>query len=107
MDAARVTSLFYYPVKSCRGIAVDSATLDRRGIVDDRRFMIVDEWGRFISQRSHPKLALVDVRLDEAEITFAAPGAKSIRIPTRRTGATRTVVVWQDQCEAIDQGQEV
>jgi uncharacterized protein YcbX len=51
METVRVTSLFYYPVKSCRGIALDTATLDRRGIVDDRRFMIVDEWGRFVTQR--------------------------------------------------------
>lgn len=106
MDPVRVTSLFYYPVKSCRGIAVDAATLDRRGIVDDRRFMIVDEWGRFVSQRSHPRLALVDVRIDGDQLLFAAPGTNSVAIPIVRAGATRTVVVWADQCEAIDQGSE-
>jgi uncharacterized protein len=104
--AARVTSLYYYPVKSCRGIAIDVATLDRRGIVDDRRFMIVDEWGRFISQRSHPRLALVEVRVDQDTLTFSAPGAGPCSVPIVRTGATRTVVIWQDECEAIDQGQD-
>jgi len=105
-NAARVTSLFYYPVKSCRGIAIDVATLDRRGIVDDRRFMIVDEWGRFVSQRSHPRLSLVDVSVDTDHLTFNAPGAGTQRIPIIRTGSTRTVVVWRDECEAIDQGHE-
>jgi uncharacterized protein YcbX len=104
MDTVRVASLFYYPVKSCRGIAVEAATLDRRGIVGDRRFMIVDEWGRFISQRSHPQLALVDVRIDDGQLRFAAPGADSVTIPIVRTGMPRSVVVWQDECDAIDQG---
>jgi uncharacterized protein YcbX len=108
MDTAapRITSLFYYPVKSCRGIALDAATLDRRGIVDDRRLMIIDEWGRFVSQRSHPRLALVDVRLDQDNLTLGAPGLQALSIPVVRSGATRTVVVWQDECEAVDQGQE-
>jgi uncharacterized protein len=103
---ARVTSLYYYPVKSCRGIAIDVATLDRRGIADDRRFMIVDEWGRFISQRSHPRLALVEVRLDEDALTFSAPGTEPCSVPILRGGSTRTVVIWQDECEAVDQGQD-
>ena len=103
---ARVSSLFYYPVKSCRGIAVDVATLDRRGIVDDRRFMIVDEWGRFVSQRSHPRLALVDVGIDTDHLTFSAPSAGTLRVPIVRTGGTRTVVIWRDECEAVEQGQD-
>src|SRR3954468_9174869 len=106
MDTVHVTSLFYYPVKSCRGIAVDSAALDRRGIVGDRRFMIVDEWARFVSQRSHPKLALGDVRLSDAEITLSAAGAGSVATPILRSGATRSVVVWQDECDAIDQSSD-
>jgi uncharacterized protein len=106
MDTVRVTSLFHYPVKSCRGIALEAATLDRRGVVDDRRFMIVDEWGRFISQRSHPRLALVEVGLGDDHLTLTAPGAGGVTIPIARSGTTRTVVVWQDECDAIDQGRE-
>lgn len=102
----RVTGLFYYPIKSCRGISVDAATLDRRGIVDDRRLMIVDEWGRFISQRSHPRLALVQARLDQETLMLTAPGVSSVTTPVARTGMTRTVTVWQDECEAIDQSRD-
>ncbi|MGH9885243.1 MAG: MOSC domain-containing protein [bacterium] len=98
--------MFFYPVKSCRGISLDAASLDRRGIVDDRRLMIVDDWARFISQRSHPRLALVAPRLHDGCVTLAAPGMPPLSVPVVRQGATRTVVVWNDECEAVDQGRE-
>lgn len=103
---AHVTGLFYYPVKSCGGIALDAATLDRRGIVNDRLMMIVDSEGRFISQRSHPKLALIEPRLDANMLTLSAPGVSPITIPVIVSGATRDVVVWRDECAAVDQGAE-
>ena len=101
--AAHVTGLYYYPVKSCRGVSLDAATLDRRGIVDDRRMMVVDDWGRFVTQRSHPRLALVDARLENDRLTLSAPDMSPLTIAVMRTGATRDVVIWQDQCEAVEQ----
>jgi uncharacterized protein len=50
--APRVTHLNAYPVKSCRGVALGTATLDRWGIRHDRNWMVVDEAGTFISQRT-------------------------------------------------------
>jgi len=51
-----IHSLHIYPVKSLAGHAVQSAELAQRGFVNDRRWMLVDETGRFISQRTHPAL---------------------------------------------------
>src|SRR5262245_56176435 len=101
--AAHVTGLFYYPVKSCRGVSLDVATLDKRGIVDDRRLMVVDDWGRFVTQWSHPQLALVEARLENDRLTLSAPGMSPLAIDVVRAGGTRTVVSWQDQCEAVEQ----
>jgi uncharacterized protein YcbX len=102
----RVTGLFYYPVKSCRGIAVDAVTLDRRGIVDDRRLMIVDEWGRFVSQRSHRLLALVEARLDGDSLSLSAPNMSPLTISVAKQGSTKTVTIWYDECESVDQGRD-
>ncbi|MEL7219840.1 MAG: MOSC N-terminal beta barrel domain-containing protein [Bacteroidota bacterium] len=51
-----IHSLHIYPVKSLAGHSVQTAELAQRGFVNDRRWMLVDENGRFISQRTHPIL---------------------------------------------------
>ena len=58
-----VTHLNVYPVKSCRGIPLGTATLDRWGIQHDRNWMVVDADGLFVSQRTQPRLALVEPAL--------------------------------------------
>lgn len=101
-----VSALFLYPIKSCAGTSVPSATLDRRGFVGDRRFMVVDDGGRFVSQRTLPRIALVDPRIADGTITLAARGAPTITVPVVEEGPRRTVTVWRDACGAIDQGNE-
>ncbi|MBW2464555.1 MAG: MOSC domain-containing protein [Deltaproteobacteria bacterium] len=61
----RITELYLYPVKSCRGISVSSVHVGRRGPTGDRRFMVVDDAGEFITQRQEPRLALVDATFAE------------------------------------------
>lgn len=61
---AVVHGLFYYPVKGCRAIKLDSvATLCETGILYDRRWMIIDKDRVFISQRRMRQLALLDVEV--------------------------------------------
>ena len=54
-----IASLFVYPVKSCRGIALLQARLTPRGLQYDREWMVVSRDGRFLTQREAPRLALV------------------------------------------------
>ncbi len=65
MARAAIAGLFVYPVKGCRGVAVNAATATVRGLVAgtlaDREWMIVDANGRFVTQREHPRLAMVVV----------------------------------------------
>lgn len=51
-----VRSLHIYPVKSLRGIDVKSAMAGERGLSGDRRWMLVDKDGRFVTQRKHTQL---------------------------------------------------
>jgi len=103
-----VSGLYFYPVKSCRGIALRSAEVTRRGFAFDRRWMIVDERGTFITQRDVTELCLVDAALDDGAgapapspaaartIRLGAPGHGSVRVPlTYEDGEERAVRVWQ------------
>ena len=58
-----VTDLYIYPIKSCAGIRVDSADLWETGLYLDRLWMVVDDEGHFVSQRTMPALARVATAL--------------------------------------------
>jgi uncharacterized protein YcbX len=102
--AITVTELYRYPIKSCRGEALAKATLDSRGIVGDRQFMVVDEDGLFLTQREVARLCQLDPLVHEGGLTLRAPDTPSLTIPVRRAGSDCTVTIWDDRCRATDQG---
>jgi hypothetical protein len=99
----RVRSLYVYPVKSLRGIGVEELRVERRGPRHDRRWLLVDETGRFITQREEPRLALVDVAIDETggRLVVNAPELPSLVVSFEPRGARREVVIWNDTVTAV------
>lgn len=59
-----IQDLYLYPIKSLGGISVQEAQVEERGFTHDRRWMLVDEQGDFVSQRLYPELALFGVSLE-------------------------------------------
>jgi uncharacterized protein YcbX len=113
MPSATLAALTVYPVKACRGIALDTATAAIRGLVaaregfavGDREWMIVDCDGRFITQRDHPRLALIETRVTGGNVMLATTGRSALAIPIEAsTAAPREVVVWQSRVLAHDAG---
>jgi hypothetical protein len=104
-----IASLFVYPVKSCRGIAVMQARLTPRGLQYDREWMVVSPDGRFITQREEPGLALVGTALHDTHLELTAPGLPQLAVPLQRSvrGASVEVVVWRDRVQAFDEGHAV
>lgn len=117
----RISSLTLYPIKSCAGVSVPSATVSSRGFVNDRAFLIVDFTGRFLTQRKLPRLALLTptVRVEPPSpmgpggdvLVLAAPGVVPLDVPvTPVAGGGKgrpppvEVVVWRDTVAAVDQG---
>jgi uncharacterized protein YcbX len=93
---AAVSGLYVYPVKACRGIRVSSVEVAARGFAGDRRWMIVDAAGQFITQRQVPELCLVDTALDAGSIRLGAPGVESVLLPrTHEQGEELRVTVWR------------
>jgi uncharacterized protein YcbX len=103
----RVTGLFVYPVKSCRGVALDEAELCATGLMNDRLWMVVDRHGTFMTQRDWPALARVSAEVIDGNLGLAADGMAAIRVAEPdREAATRTVTIWRDRCEAATAGPE-
>lgn len=71
---AIVTGLFIYPVKSCGGIRLSEARLHETGLAHDRQWMLVDADDRFITQRTHPAMALIQTALEGDVLRLRAPG---------------------------------
>ncbi len=102
-----VRSLHIYPVKSCRGIDVETAEVGPTGFRHDRQWMVADADGMFISQRSHPVLARVRTRIQGDLLILEGPGLSPLEIALEgASGGQRSVVVWKDTCEAVTAGTE-
>jgi uncharacterized protein YcbX len=102
-----VRSLHVYPVKSLRGLDLSRAEVGDRGLAHDRRFMVVDERGQFLTQRALPRMSLVAVAIDGERLRLAAPGRAPLEVPLApEGGAPRSVQVWRDRCDAASVGAE-
>jgi uncharacterized protein YcbX len=97
----RLTELNIYPVKSCGPLAVDAATVEPRGLAGDRRFMLVDSQGRFLTQRQHPQMALLSVAAMPHGLRVTVPDADPLDLPrTLHTNLERRVRVWDSELPA-------
>jgi MOSC domain-containing protein len=101
-----VSELNIYPCKSMRGVSLTDMPLIDSGPQWDRRWMLVDNDGGFISQREEARLCLVDVRLDPGCLRLSAPGQRSLSLVITEQGASLEVTVWDDQVQAVDCGDE-
>lgn len=99
----KVQSLFIYPVKSLAGIQVPAFELDDFGPSGDRRWMIVDEQGRFVTQRTLPRLALITTELAGHVAKITIPGEGTFALEPG--SAKFQVRVWRDDV-AASPGQE-
>lgn len=100
----KVSELAIYPVKSCAQIRVQSAKVDDFGLHMDRRWMVVDEQGKFLTQRQLPRMCLIEPTLYESGISLQAPAMEACRVDINNLSQTFKVTVWADQCSVLDCG---
>ena len=98
-----VSELYIYPIKSLGGISLSAASLTDRGFEYDRRWMLVDENNRFLSQREVPLMACLHVELLNGCLMVInkhkSDVSCSIPLQPLATGTTM-VTVWDDECLA-------
>jgi uncharacterized protein len=92
-----LSGLYVYPIKSCAGIPLESADISATGLRHDRRWMLVDETGEFMSQRTHPRMALISVHLSTEYLIARAPGMPDLKIPIQQEHENQIDVrIWDD-----------
>jgi MOSC domain-containing protein len=99
---ARVTRLTVYPVKGLAGQPVEAAEVQERGFAWDRRWMLVGEDQRFLTQRQLPKLATFKAAVSAGELVLRH-GETQITVPVEPPESVRKirVTIWNDQVEAV------
>jgi uncharacterized protein YcbX len=99
----RVASLHTYPVKGCHRIDHDRAVVEPWGLAGDRRWLIVDPSGHFITQREDPRLALIQVGETDSGLDLSAKGCAALGVQ-RPEGPTMSVRVWRSEVDATPAG---
>jgi uncharacterized protein len=84
-----VSSLHVYPIKSCRGLDLKAVRFDFLGPLYDRRFMLVDEAGTFLTQREEPRMALIEAKLGPTALQVSAPNMPLLKVPMTQRDAKR------------------
>ncbi|MBK7320337.1 MAG: MOSC domain-containing protein [Anaerolineales bacterium] len=103
----QLSNLTYYPIKACRGFDVAESQVERMGLANDRRMMVVTPAGEFLTQREYPRLALVTPAVKNGMVTLSAPNFDSLQFGIQSTGTPTSVNIWKSKdVSAIDQGDE-
>ena len=98
-----ISHLFIYPIKSLGGIEVPSSYVGERGFQYDRRWMLIDQQGRFITQREHKQLALFKTAIDTDHLIIyhQQDPSNKLFIPLQvATNESLDVTIWEDVCRA-------
>ncbi|MBX5223476.1 MULTISPECIES: MOSC domain-containing protein [unclassified Rhizobium] len=96
----RISNLFIYPLKSARAIALPAADIGAEGLAGDRRAMITDPQGHFITQRELPDLARIAVRPEPGAFRLLMQGKSELAVPLPRHEARMDVTVWKSTVSA-------
>ena len=73
MEQPELSDIIVYPLKSASGISLKNSNLEQRGLVYDRRWMVVDDSAQFITQRTLPEMALLKTKIVNRKLILNAP----------------------------------
>lgn len=108
MSRLTLSEIWIYPIKSLGGISLTQARVMGKGLQYDRRWMLVDEAGVFLTQRVHPIMALFKTSIDDTHLTvrFKEHTLPLHLVPTFDPHPL-TVTIWDDTVTAYEVNTEV
>ena len=89
-----ISEINIYPIKSLKGIALNEAAVEDRGLRNDRRWMLVDAENKFLTQREFPKMSTIQVEISDGTLSASANGSDPISIsfePAAERSASVTI----------------
>lgn len=110
MDNLKLSEIWIYPIKSLGGISVPNAKIERRGLQYDRRWMLVDDKGFFLTQRKYKEMALLQVEIKEKGLVVRhkIKEITPIHIPFNVAPLEHLKVqIWEDECKAFTISDEI
>jgi len=101
MSSYHVSSITIYPIKSLRGISLAKSEVDQFGFKYDRRWMLIDEKNKFVTQREIASMCLIDVAISDESLLINVPQQKTLKVDFDcfQTDSIK-VTVWSDICSA-------
>lgn len=97
-----ISEINIYPIKSLKGISLDSAVVESRGLQYDRRWMLATPDGMFFTQREFPQMAAIAVAVESGQLIVESEEAGSMNIPFEPDkGERRQVTIWRSVCEGL------
>ena len=103
-----ISEINVYPIKSLKGISVDSTTVEERGLRFDRRWMLTTPEGMFFTQREFPEMATISVAVESGRLKVESEALGQLSIPFEPDrGHRQKVTVWQSVCEGLVYNGEV
>ena len=99
-----LSELWVYPIKSLAGISLSTALAKPLGLEYDRRWMLVDTDGRFVSQRTFPRMAMLELALDQTGLCVwhREQPDDTLLIPYQTVSSEAIrVEIWDDTVEAL------
>ena len=98
MPDIKVSSIHIYPIKSTKGISLPHAKVEELGLAFDRRFIISDPSGQFITARTEPRLCLVKTKLIAQGLELSAPEMPTLTLSYEEfTDEYQNVTIWDDE----------
>ena len=91
----QLSEIYIYPIKALGGIQLETTELEIRGLKNDRRFMLVDSEGIFMTQRTIRQMALLKTAIkgDRIVVWHKNTPENVLSIPANPTYFTREIEV--------------
>lgn len=102
-----ISEINIYPIKSLKGISLDSATVEERGLKYDRRWMLTTPDGMFFTQREFPRMAAIETWIEDDGLGLGVSAERfgEVFVPFEpQNGNTQQVTIWQSVCEGVIYG---
>jgi|FLOH01.1.fsa_nt_gi uncharacterized protein len=89
--------IWIYPIKSCSGIHLNSSEVEDRGFPLDRRWLLIEENGTFISQRNSPKLGQIKISYHQDHLHITSAGKDALTLEFSAATPTKIEAqIWKD-----------
>ncbi|MBT3253009.1 MAG: MOSC domain-containing protein [Candidatus Marinimicrobia bacterium] len=103
----KLDQISIYPIKSCAGIDLQTSKVLDRGFPLDRRWLLIDEAGQFISQRTTPLLGQIKISQYDDHLLVNYPAKYPLMLPTNvHSNVRQKAMIWKDKVDGLWVGQE-